>query len=251
MARTLLLILCLAGQDDIAEIPSEEIRVEQDPDQKYFLIGPTKDAKAPEKGWGLIVVLPGGDGGAAFNPFVRRIYKNAVPEGFLMAQLVAVEWKPGQFQTIVWPTAQTAAPGMKFTTEAFVQAAIADVGKKHKIDPARTYSLSWSSGGPPSYAFALQKKKVVNGSLIAMSVFFPDKLDLAAAKDHAFYLYHSKDDRICPFALAEKAKDTLEKQGAKVELATYEGGHGWRGPVFKDLRAGFDWLEKNHAVISR
>ena len=135
---------------------------------------------------------------------------------------------------------------MKFTTEGFAVSVVAEVTKDRKIDPARIFLLSWSSGGPPSYLLSLQKRKIVTGSLIAMSVFHPDKLDLATAKGHAFFLYHSKEDKVCPFAHAEQAKESLEKQGAKVELATYDGGHGWRGPLYKDLRTGFDWLEKNH-----
>lgn len=241
------LLALAAPQDDVADIPSEERQADKDPNKKYFLIGPLAEKKAPENGWGLILVLPGGNGGAAFNPFVRRIYKNAVPDGFLMAQLVAVEWMPGQSKTVTWPTTKTSAPGMKFSTEDFATAVFAEISKEKKIDPARVYLLSWSSGGPPSYLLALQKKTFVTGSLIAMSVFHHDKLDLAPAKGRAFYLYQSPDDKITPLAHAEKAKELLGKQDAKVELTTYEGGHGWKGPIYKDLRTGFEWLEKNHA----
>jgi hypothetical protein len=235
------------AQDDVADVASEERQAGKDPNKKYFLIGPRKEAREPESGWGLILVLPGGSGAATFNPFVRRIYKNAVPDGFLMAQLVAVEWTPAQAKTVVWPTADTNVPGMKFTTEGFVLSVHGELCKERKIDLARVYLLAWSSGGPPSYLLSLQKKRIVTGSFIAMSVFHPDKLDLTTAKGQAYYLYQSKDDKVTPFSHAEKAKEQLEKQEAKVELATYEGGHGWKGPIYKDLRAGFDWLEKNHA----
>lgn len=248
---SLLLLAALSAsawaQDDVADVPSEERKAGQDANKKYFLIGPGKDAKEPENGWGLILVLPGGSGSATFNPFVRRIYKNAVPEGFVMAQLVAVEWTPGQSKTVVWPTTGTNAPGMKFTTEGFVATVHGEVCKERKIDPSRVYLLAWSSGGPPSYLVSLQKKRIVTGALIAMSVFHSDKLDLSGAKGQAYYLYQSKDDQVTPFPHAEKAKELLEKQGAAVELAAYEGGHGWKGPVYKDLRAGFDWLEKHRA----
>lgn len=246
MRTFLLMAVLLTPQDDVADIPSEQRQAGDDPNKKYFVIGPKKDANAPEKGWGLILVLPGGDGGAGFNPFVRRIYKHAVPDGFLMAEMVSVEWTPGQFKSVVWPTATTSVPGMKFTTEGSAVTVMGEVTKKHKIDPARVYLLSWSSGGPPSYAISLQKRKIVTGSLIAMSVFHPDKLDLTTARGHAFYLYHSKEDTVCPYAHAEQAKESLEKQGAKVQLATYDGGHGWKGPLYKNLRTGFEWLEENH-----
>jgi predicted esterase len=47
--------------------------------------------------------------------------------------------------------------------------------------------------------------------------------------------------------MAEQAKTSLAENGAKVHLETYEGGHGWRGDVYADLRAGVEWLEKNGA----
>jgi predicted esterase len=50
---------------------------------------------------------------------------------------------------------------------------------------------------------------------------------------------------VCPYRMAEQARDKLTENGAKVRLETYEGGHGWRGDVFGDIRAGVEWLEKN------
>jgi len=60
------------------------------------LIEPPKDIKAPKKGYGLLVVLPGGSGMADFHPFIKRIYKHAIPEGYLLAQPVAVKWTEKQ-----------------------------------------------------------------------------------------------------------------------------------------------------------
>jgi predicted esterase len=79
-----------------------------------------------------------------------------------------------------------------------------------------------------------------------MSVFRPDWLpDLKSAKGHAYYLYHSPDDRVCPFRMAKDAAEQLKDAGAAVTLAEYDGGHGWRGDVFADVKAGVEWLEKN------
>ena len=36
--------------------------------------------------------------------------------------------------------------------------------------------------------------------------------------------------------------------GPLVEFATYEGGHGWKGDVFGNIRTGVEWLEKQHAT---
>src|SRR5947209_6991270 len=106
-----------AAQDDVADIPSQDLRAGKDENKRYFLIGPTKDAKAPKGGYGLIVILPGGPGSADFHPFVKRIFKHAVPEGYIAAQPVAVTW--ADTQEIVWPTAgnKKLVPEAKFTTE--------------------------------------------------------------------------------------------------------------------------------------
>jgi predicted esterase len=231
------------AQDDVADIPAQDLRIKADEKQRYFLIGPAAGAAQPEAGFGLLIVLPGGDGSAQFHPFVKRIYKNALDGSFVVAQLVAPKWK--ESQQIVWPTAKTPVAGMKFSTEDFVSAVIEDVGRQRKIDPSRVYTLSWSSGGPPAYAVALTNK-TVTGSFVAMSVFKPGSLPpLTAARRHAFLVYHSPADKTCPFRMAETAVKLLEKNGATTKLVSYEGGHGWRGAMFTDIAAGIAWLDKN------
>jgi predicted esterase len=234
-----------APQDDVADIPSQDLKIKNEPNMRYFLIGPKKDVAEPANGFSLVVILPGGDGSAEFHPFVKRIYKNAMSDNYLVAQPVAVKWT--EQQAIVWPTEKTKVEKMKVSTEQFVEAILEDVGKKHKLDPECLFSLSWSSSGPAAYAMSMSKKKRLTGSLIAMSVFKPDLLGLVEAKGHAYYLLHSKEDKVCAFRFAEQAQDALKKAEAKVELATYDGGHGWHGDVYGNIRSGFEWLEKNHA----
>jgi predicted esterase len=246
-----ILLACrrLAAQDDVADIVSQDLRAGKDEHKRYFLIEPPKSVKAPKKGYGLIVVLPGGDGSADFHPFIKRIAKNAVPEGYVLAQPVAVKWT--EKQEIVWPTAGNRVEGMKFSTEEFVDAVIEDVSGKYKLDPARAFTLAWSSSGPAAYAASLSNNRIT-GSFIAMSVFKPDLLPpLEKAKGHAYFLYHSPDDRVCPFRMTEQAAKELKRNGATVELATYEGGHGWRGNLYDDIREGVEWLEKNHGTPAK
>jgi predicted esterase len=229
---------------DVADIPSQELRAADDADKRFFLIGPKKGTNAPAQGYSLVVVLPGDDGSADFNPFVRRIYKNARSDAYLVAQPVAPKWTPDQ--QIVWPTKTNPAAKMKFGTEEFIEAAIADVAKKHKIDRTWILTLFWSSSGPAAYAASLRDKSNVRGSLVAMSVFNPKFLPpLKGAKGHAYFLYHSEEDRICPYRMAKQAEKSLAVNGAKVHLETYEAGHSWRGDVFTDIRNGVEWLEKN------
>ncbi len=239
----------LAAQDDVADIVSQDLRAGKDEHKRYFLIQPAKDSKPPAKGYGLLMVLPGGDGSADFHPFVKRIYKNAVPDGYVLAQPVAVKWT--EKQEIVWPTDKNRVEGMKFSTEDFVDAVIKDVGARCKLDPARAFTLTWSSSGPAAYAVSLRSDKIT-GSFIAMSVFKPDFLpSLEKAKGHAYFLYHSPDDRICPYRMAEQADKELKKNGATVKLVTYDGGHGWRGNLYGNIREGVEWLEKNHAARAK
>jgi predicted esterase len=159
-----------------------------------------------------------------------------------MAQLVAVKWD--REQEIVWPTARDKVKGAKFTTEKFVAAVLDEVKARHKIDPRRVYTLSWSSGGPAAYAVALSVP-AVKGSFVAMSVYRPDRLPpLKAAKGHAFFLYHSPEDRVCPAWMARRAQRELTANGARVTLLTYPGGHGWFGDWRVDVRSGIRWLDR-------
>lgn len=140
---------------------------------------------------------------------------------------------------------------MEFTTEEFVASVINEVEEKHKIDPKRTFTLSWSSGGPPAYAISLTNE-AISGSFVAMSGFYPSELPtLEKARGNAYYLYHSPTDCVTEYRMAEQAAKALIGHGAKVKLATYQGGHGWKGPVHKDIRAGITWLEKNSATPAK
>jgi predicted esterase len=229
------------------DIPSKEMKAGGDANKRYFLIGPRKDVKAPKEGFGLLLVMPGGDGGEDFHEFVKSVYEEAVPERYLVAQLVSKMWK--EEQEIVWPTANDLLPDAKFTTEQFVEAVVADVAKAHPLNARHIFTLSWSSGGPAAYAVSLQKKSPVTGSFIACSVFKPKQLPpLELAKGHAYYLYHSPGDDVCPFGMAKEAVGRLEKAGAKVYLHEYEGGHGWAGDYQVDIHGGIEWLEKNVAA---
>jgi RNA polymerase sigma factor (sigma-70 family) len=125
---------------DVADIPSQELQAAGDANKRYFLIGPKKNAKPPTEGYGLFVIMPGGDGSADFHPFVKRIYKNALNERYLAAQPIAIQWAANQ--QIVWPTKTNPVPQMKFSTEEFVEAVIEDVAKKHKLDRTRVFTLS-------------------------------------------------------------------------------------------------------------
>jgi predicted esterase len=238
--------------DDVKDVPAKELRALGNEKQRYFLIGPRANEKAPPAGYALLLVLPGGDGSAQMTSFVRRVWKECAPKDWVVAQLVSVRW-PGS--EVIWPTRRSPVAGMKFPTEEFVDAVVSDVTKtqKVKIDPARIYQLGWSSGGPAEYAVSLQEKPPVTASYIAMSVFLEKQLepDLKNARSRAFFLDHSPDDTTCRFEHAQRAQERLKKEGATVELVTYAGGHGWNDDPFTRLKKGFAWMEKNHAKAEK
>ncbi|MFH0946253.1 MAG: hypothetical protein V2A76_13720 [Planctomycetota bacterium] len=241
----------LPDAEDVADVPAEECFAGGDEMRRYVLIGHDAQRQAPQEGYGLLLVLPGGSGDIDFHPFVKRIHKNAVPEGFLTVQLVAPVWSESQAKDLVWPTERQQPKEAKFTTEEFVSDVGKEVEEKLKVDRERVFTLTWSSSGPAAYALSLHKKSPVTGSFVAMSVFKPENLpSLSAAKGHAYYILHSPEDFI-PISMAEKARDELKKKQAKVEYRTYEGGHGWHGDVFGTIRDGVTWLEQNHAKVRK
>jgi predicted esterase len=230
---------------DVADVPLVDLHAGDDVKKRYFLIGAHEDVKPPIEGYGLLIVLPGGDGSADFNPFVRRIYKNALNKQWLIAQPVAPQWDENQFNQVVWPTAKLRYPAAKFTTEEFIEAVLVDVKKRQPVDPKRVILLGWSSGGLPCYSMTARKDSPITGAFIAMSVFKPDLMPaLENSKGKAFYLLQSPDDRVTPFRFAEAAEKALRAVGANVKLQQYEGGHGWRGNVWEMIADGFTWLEK-------
>lgn len=240
------------AEEDAKSHPSEEIKLpapkgrKDAPEKSYFLIGPKEGAKAPREGFGLLVVLPGGDGGRGFLNFVKLIHGQALGSDWVVAQPVAIPWEKSK--QVVWPTRKTPGRGAVPSTEEFVEEVIADAAARVKVDPARIFLLAWSSSGPPAYALSLEKTKSVTGFYIAMSVFKKDQLPpLAEARGEAYYIEHSAEDKVCPFAMAKEAEKSLAASGARVKLATYEGGHGWVGAVYDRMRAGISWLEKNHS----
>jgi predicted esterase len=233
----------VSAQPDVADIPSQQLSVAGDPNLSYFLIGPVAKETPPD-GFGLVVVLPGGDGKADFLPFVKRVYKYALGGQYIVAQPIAVKWSPQQ--AIVWPTQSDNLPYVKRTTEQFVDEIVKIVRGQYKIDPRRIFTMSWSSSGPAGYALSLQKDSPILGSYIAMSVFKPEKLGpLTQAQGHAYFIEHSPQDRVCPFRMAQEAVRALTAAGAKVQFNQYDGGHGWRGAVYPRITAAIQWLEQN------
>jgi predicted esterase len=233
------------AQDEFANVRSKEFVLAGNPQLKYVMIG-AKKPKTPKSGYRVLVVLPGGDGSADFVPFVKRIFQNALNKNYIVIQLIAPKWSSDQ--VIVWPTRNLSTEGMKVPMEEFAERVLKDVRKRAKLDEKRIYSLAWSSGGPAAYAMGLSKKSSFTGTFAAMSVFKLGSSPLIKnAKGRAFYILHSEGDRVCPYWMAKQAQEAIKDNGGSVRLKTYEGGHGWRGDVFGNIRDGVLWMEKQSA----
>ena len=227
-----------------AEVVSEKVLLGDDPKKTVFVIH-DPEAAAPKAGFKLLLILPGGDGSAQFNPFLTNLRRHALGADYLALQLVAPKWAEGQ--RIIWPTEESKVPGMTFSTSEFIATAIKSAGTRHKVDPKHVYTLSWSSGGPAAYDASLRVPELT-GSFIAMSVFKPQQLPpLEKAKGHSYYLLHSPDDRVCPIRLAREAEEQLGKAGAAVKFTEYAGGHGWHGNPFAHIKTGLAWLEARNS----
>ncbi len=234
----------LIHAEDVADIPAVDRRAQNDPYKRYILIGQPADQPAPPQGYKVLLVLPGGPGTPDFHPFVKRIYRNVLSDEYLLAQIVAPEWDRQQAQKLVWPTTTNPHRSMKFSTEQFIDAVLDEIDQDYTIDQRYIFVLAWSSSGPATYAIALQPNTRVTGAFVAMSVFKPQTLPpIEDAAGLAFYILHSPQDRI-PIKHAETARDQLRAAGARTKLTTYEGGHGWRGNVYQNMRDGIRWLQE-------
>src|SRR5262245_21670818 len=229
------------AQDDVADVHSTLHKLKPETLQ-YNLISASEKLTPPAAGYKLLIVMPGGDGGADFLPFVKRIYKNVLSKDYLAMQLVAPVW--AENQRIIWPTEKNKVRDQKVSVEEFIKQAVADVKKQTKLNDKHIYTLSWSSSGPAAYAASLRKDTPVTGSFVAMSVFKASELpNLRLAKDKRYYILHSQADQVCPYRMAVTARDSLREAGAKVEFAEYSGGHGWQDDPFGNMGKGIKWLE--------
>ncbi len=233
------------GTDEFEGFTAEERTAGGNDKMRYVLM--SRDADEPGgDGYKLVLILPGGDGSADFTPFCRRIHKNALPPGYVAAQLIAPAWSDDN-DRVVWPTEQLNPDDAEFSTERLMAAVIRDIGEQLTIDKRNIFTLGWSSGGPPIYSAALFENSPITGTFVAMSVFKPNQLPgLEHADGRAFYLLHSPQDWINIEQHARVAEKQLGDAGARVKLQTYAGGHGWREDPFGHIRRGMQWLEEQN-----
>jgi predicted esterase len=83
------------------------------------------------------------------------------------------------------------------------------------FDERHILTFGWSSSGHVLYSIATSDSPV-RGSIVAVSRFLPNGFpNLDAVRGKGFFLYHSPEDRICPFREARLAESTLKEHGAR------------------------------------
>ena len=221
-----------AADDDLLTVKGQ-------PKQQYYLIG--AGAAPKDKPRGLLVVMPGGDGSKEFHGFVASI-QEALPAGYLVAQLVAVPSDdPDQ---VVWPLEKLKHKKQSFPTQQFIENVVKEVKAKHKVDDRRVFTLGWSSSGNAAYASVLTPNSPVKGAIVAMSVFHPQSLPpLTGAKGKRFVILHSPGDHI-PIRFAQAAQKALKGAGAEVRYVQMSGAHGWHDDPLGRIRSAVEWLEQ-------
>ena len=225
-----------------AVLPPEDRVINADQNKRYYLHRP--EGEAPDGGWPLLVVLPGGDGSAEFRGFVNAIATHALEGRYLVAQPVAPGWSDDD-DRIVWPTTGSPNPNMAFPMETFLDEIHEELSAEFELDPSRCYLMGWSSGGPPCYYAALREETPFRGAFVAMSVYKPQNLPRRrTAEGKAFYILHSPEDFIA-MRFPKLAERQLRARGASTTLVTYEGGHGWHGDVHAMIADAIAWLEQH------
>ena len=248
---------CRAGADAPAldkSVTAEERTAGKDPMKRYFLIRHRIPPSERPKEYALLVVLPGGAGGTNFLPFCANVITaQGTPRDLIVAELIAPVWGKQDDSTVIWPGKAFPDKNARFTTEAFLDAVIDDVSATNKIRDGWVFTLGWSSSGHVLYSSSFENRKI-RGSFIAMSRFqsswfaHPEN-----AKGKRYYLWHSLDDTVCPFAEAEFATWFLTKKGAATVLKTYKGGHGWIPfTLYADrIKEALEWFRASDAEAAK
>ena len=112
MKLTLILALCtiscirvaFASDTPAALAAVEERKAGGDEMKRYFVIRHQVATNEMPRAFGLLLILPGGAGGADFLPFCTNvIVPFGTPRDFITAELVAPVWGKQDDTSVVWP----------------------------------------------------------------------------------------------------------------------------------------------------
>lgn len=194
----------------------------------------------------LVLVLPGGSGQApGYLPWLMGLARQMHGD-YVFAVISAPQWSEKQAESITWVSAwwMERFPEAEFPTELLIHDVYADVRKLGVVRIDKTFLWGWSSSGPAVYAAALEKDARYDGAYINSSVYRPERLDLARARNRRFYLQQGKDDTVTEPRWAEQAAEQLDDAGARVKLDLIDGGHGFGKNHLGNVQAALEWLSK-------
>lgn len=194
---------------------------------------------------GLLVVLSDGDADGADTRYWQNLVGKNFGGKYLAAVVVAPQWSAKQTPLWLTKTERGNAKTAAFTTETFAAQIVKDVEAKYPVNPNRVFLVGAGAGGSAVYACSLQPATPFAGFALIGSPFHPANLPpFTCAKGRRYYLLRSPDDKQTPLFLAQAARDTLQKAGAKVTLMPYaiEPDAAQKAP--RDVvAAGVKWLE--------
>lgn len=235
----------LAAQDPEPASRAVEQTLDSHDRAPFFVIPPRAEAA---ESLALLVVMPGGPGSRDFLSWVENGILGAAPDDCVGLMMTATKWRDDQ--RIVWPSAKSKVPGMRYTSESHVLAAVAAVRERFpRIADGRIALLAWSSSGPVAYSLLCGKNVPFSRGYVAMSVWRDlSKGEIGAAEGRRFVLEQSPEDTTTTFPHVREAYAALTDAGAIVRLSTYAGGHGWHDRPIPRLRQNLAWLYGDEAA---
>ena len=221
----------------------ERTQINDDPQQAYLLISPgvalspktalkttaktaaalTGAKAAGETGPGLLVVLEGADSGLSnASEFWMEAAQKALKGNYLIALPAPPKWSAEQ--NILWVTAKdrVSVKNVRFTTEQFLAAIVADVCARYPMWRDHIFLAGVAGGGLPVYAASLAPVTPFRGFYLLDASFSSAQLPpLTGAKGRKYFIQQDPASKTNPLWMAEAARRLLIQQGAFVTLSDF------------------------------
>lgn len=125
---------------------------------------------------------------------------------------------------------------------------VEEIKNLEAIQPGQVYLAGFSAGASMCYFVALKEPERFAG-VIAFSgalqkEFVPGGDGEPANKKVPMFIVHGKQDAMMPFVLAENAEAYFKKNGFRVVLRSFDGGHTLPKNYFDLLKEAVEWFKK-------
>ncbi len=188
---------------------------------------------------GLIVVLASAE---VTEETVANFWMTASEKAFKSRYYIAIVFPQSHMLRATSAEATQESEGMGKLAGMIVR----EVMRKSPIDPVHVFLMGAADSGMETYACSLAPQTPFKGFYLLASPFASAQLPpLTNAKGRRYFIAHSEQDKITGIWTANAARQLLVRNGAKVKLTLYHGGHGYD---FKDdpwltMGQAIDWLE--------